>query len=126
MLDLDSFKDVNDTYGHQVGDGVLTGVAEILQKQVRNIDIVGRWGGEEFLIICPATGLQGILSVAEKLRSKIEKHIFPKVGTKTASFGVTAWCPDDSLETMIARADKSLYKAKEKGGNRVEFSNCPE
>lgn len=120
ILDLDFFKDVNDTYGHQLGDKVLIGVAEILQKQVREIDIVGRWGGEEFLIICPSTDLQGVLVVAEKIRSKIEKHTFPEVGTKTASFGVAVWCPDDTIETVIARADKALYKAKDKGRNRVE------
>jgi len=125
MLDIDFFKDVNDTHGHQVGDRVLTGVAGILQKQVRETDIVGRWGGEEFLIICPSTELQGALSVAEKLRTKIEAHTFPKVGTKTVSFGVTVWCQDDTIEGIIARADQALYRAKDKGRNRVESSCCP-
>jgi len=120
LLDLDFFKSVNDTYGHQEGDQVLMEVAKILQKQVREIDIVGRWGGEEFLIIYPSTNLHGVLSVAEKMRSKIEKYNFPAVGTITASFGVTVWYPDDMIESMIARVDKALYKAKDNGRNRVE------
>lgn len=108
-----------------MGDMVLVGVAGILQEQVREIDIVGRWGGEEFLIICPSTDLQGALSVAEKLRAKIAAHTFPKVGAKTASFGVTAWCQDDTIDTIITRADQALYRAKDKGRNRLKSSDCP-
>ena len=121
ILDLDHFKYVNDTYGHLVGDKVLVDVASILQQQVRKVDIVGRWGGEEFLIICPNTEAEGILALAEKIRLKIAGHNFPEVGTRTASFGVAIWKPEDTINTLITRADDALYKAKKGGRNRVEF-----
>ena len=120
ILDIDHFKQVNDTYGHLVGDKVLINIAEILQEQVRIVDIVGRWGGEEFLIICPNTQMDGILALAEKIRVKIKDHVFSEVGTQTASFGVATWQTEDTIKTIITRADKALYKAKHGGRNRIE------
>ena len=121
IIDVDYFKKVNDTYGHQVGDTTLIEVANILKTNIRESDTVGRWGGEEFVIICPHTNLEGIKIVANIIRGKIEKHQFPVVGNKTASFGITIYQDNDNLETIISRADEALYNAKNNGRNRVEF-----
>lgn len=121
IIDVDYFKKVNDTYGHQVGDTTLIEVANILKTNIRESDTVGRWGGEEFVIICPHTNLEGIKIVANIIREKIEKHQFPVVGNKTASFGITIYQDNDNLETIISRADEALYNAKNNGRNRVEF-----
>jgi len=123
ILDIDHFKKVNDTYGHQVGDQVLVEFADILGSSVRDTDFVGRWGGEEFLLICPGTDQNGILKLAETLRVIIEKHEFPVVGSKTASFGVAVCRAEDTPKSIIARADKALYSAKESGRNQVGISN---
>jgi diguanylate cyclase (GGDEF)-like protein len=120
IADIDHFKQVNDTYGHNAGDLVLTGIASILKHHVREVDTVGRWGGEEFLIVCPETTAEGAKKLAEKLRKKIEKHHFKDIGIKTISMGVAQIEIDDWDEDMIKRADKNLYKAKKAGRNRVE------
>jgi diguanylate cyclase (GGDEF)-like protein len=120
MLDIDHFKAVNDTHGHQAGDEVLVAMAALLRRHSRIIDAVGRWGGEEFLLLCPETGESGAMSLAEKLRASIEMALFPAVGQVTASFGVAAWRPADDGEALLRRADEALYRAKEKGRNRVE------
>lgn len=122
LLDVDHFKHVNDTYGHQVGDQVLSSMAKILQQHVRKTDTVGRWGGEEFLIVCPETDLGGLMELAEKIRSRIEAFSFPTVGTKTASLGIAIHQEGDTIDHMILKADTALYQAKEKGRNRVEVS----
>lgn len=120
LADIDLFKSVNDTYGHQVGDDILVEIAKILKKYSREVDVVGRWGGEEFLIICPSTDADGILKLAEKLRASIEEHEFLIIKSKTASFGVTIYRKEDSSHGLIAKADKALYLAKDKGRNRIE------
>ena len=120
IADSDQFKLVNDIYGHQVGDLVLIELARLLRTTLRATDTVGRWGGEEFLVILPETGLEGAAQVAEKLRQAIEAYDFPAIGHKTASFGVTELRPEDSVKEMIARADDALYRAKKAGRNRVE------
>jgi len=119
ILDIDHFKEVNDTYGHNVGDVFLQEVASILKSSVRIEDIVGRWGGEEFIILVNNSSSDGILSIAEKIRKNIESYTFKTVGKKTASFGIATVNETDDQETMIARADKSLYHAKETGRNKV-------
>lgn len=119
LLDIDHFKLINDTHGHQVGDRVLVEIAHLLTKGTRSVDVLGRWGGEEFLVICPDTDLGGAMDVAEKLRLMIGTHAFPIVGKVTASFGVTAVAPGDSTHVTLARADNALYLAKEYGRNRV-------
>ena len=121
IIDVDYFKKVNDTYGHQVGDTTLIEIAKILKTNIRQTDTVGRWGGEEFVIICPQTNLEGIKILANNIREKIEKHQFPVIGNKTASFGVAIYQDEDNMETIIARADEALYNAKNNGRNRVEF-----
>ena len=119
IADVDHFKLVNDTYGHNVGDVVLTGIASLMKEHVREVDTVGRWGGEEFLIVCPETTADGAKKLAEKLRKKIEKHHFKDIGIKTVSMGIAQIEEDDWDEDMLKRADKNLYKAKRNGRNRV-------
>ncbi len=119
IADIDHFKTVNDTYGHNVGDVVLSGIASMMKQHVREVDTVGRWGGEEFLIVCPETTAEGAKKLAEKLRKKIEKHHFKDIGIKTVSMGVSQIEADDWDEDMLKRADKNLYKAKRHGRNRV-------
>jgi len=120
MLDIDHFKAVNDTYGHQAGDEVLAGIATLLRRHSRTSDVLGRWGGEEFLLLCPETDESGAISLAEQLRAAIEAARFPALGRVTASFGVAAWRPADDGKALLRRADEALYRAKEKGRNRVE------
>lgn len=119
IADIDHFKIVNDTYGHNVGDVVLSGIASLMKQHVREVDTVGRWGGEEFLIVCPETRVEGAIKLAEKLRKKIEKHHFKEIGIKTVSMGTAELEIDDWDEDIIKRADKNLYKAKRAGRNRV-------
>ncbi len=120
MVDVDHFKQVNDTYGHQVGDQVLIDVAKVLLKNTRDIDLLGRWGGEEFMIICPQTDLSGGLKLAEHLREKLHSHDFPVIKNKTASFGVTSHKSGDQTKDMVSRADAALYAAKLEGRNIVK------
>lgn len=119
MIDIDHFKEVNDQYGHQTGDLILKEVVNVLRENTRNADFVGRWGGEEFLIVCPETDLQGAQLMAEKLRQKIEQFNFSVVKRKTASFGVASLTPEDNQKSLIKKADESLYFAKNNGRNRV-------
>lgn len=119
LLDIDWFKRVNDTYGHLVGDKVLIAVAQILRSHIREIDIVGRWGGEEFMIICPETDAEGALQVATKLQSIVNTHDFEHVHTLTCSFGISECHDGDRVEDIVGRADSALYQAKEEGRNRI-------
>jgi len=119
MVDLDFFKQVNDTFGHHAGDEVLKASADVLRLNCRKSDIVGRWGGEEFLIICPETSEREAIALAEKLRTLFEASLFIPKYTQTASFGVSAYNGSDTLETFIIHADEALYKAKTSGRNRV-------
>ena len=119
ILDIDHFKQVNDSYGHNTGDTVLRGVARLMQHRVRLEDLIGRWGGEEFLVICTDSPMAAAMELAERLRQRLEQHSFNEVGTKTASFGVAAAMLDDTPESLVARADSALYRAKTSGRNRV-------
>lgn len=120
MFDIDRFKSINDTFGHQEGDAVLKGVAELVSSSVREQDLFARWGGEEFMTLALESELQATKLLAEKLRGEIEEADFGDVGTVTCSFGVTEFKKEDSIESFIKRADDALYKAKESGRNRVE------
>ncbi|AKS43193.1 GGDEF domain-containing protein [Wenzhouxiangella marina] len=122
MLDIDHFKRVNDEHGHAAGDVLLRELAELLQHQVRGVDAVGRFGGEEFLIVLPDTRVDAARTVAEKLRATIESNAFSVGGTCTASFGVAEYRPSESLDAFIQRADAALYGAKRAGRNRVWVS----
>jgi diguanylate cyclase (GGDEF)-like protein len=119
LLDIDNFKKTNDTFGHNIGDKLLVEIAHIIRQTVRESDIAGRWGGEEFLVFCPQTGSDGAFALAEKLRANIEKHEFEEVGYKTASFGVAQIEHDDTFQELISRADEALYAAKSSGKNMV-------
>jgi two-component system, cell cycle response regulator len=124
MVDLDRFKSVNDTYGHQAGDAVLKQLAKILRQEVREIDQAGRYGGEEFMLLLPGTVLDAAVTFAERVRKHIEGHTFTFDGTsiqRTASFGVSAW-PHPKIancDGLVRAADDALYVAKETGRNRV-------
>lgn len=119
MADIDHFKSVNDTYGHQVGDAVLREVGQIISSAIRKSDIFGRYGGEEFIIICPKTSSEQALILAEKIRQEIENFDFTEVGHKTISLGISSLIDNDEVEDMIKRADDALYKAKNDGRNKT-------
>lgn len=121
MLDIDYFKQVNDTYGHQIGDEVLVIIGKVLKRSARAIDVVGRWGGEEFLILCPGTDEKGCLVLAENIRTGLAEQSFPTTHPLSASFGVTQFRLGETAQAVIARADEALYRAKENGRNRVEI-----
>ena len=120
LLDIDRFKSVNDTYGHQVGDTVLQEFADILRKNVRTEDVVGRWGGEEFMILAPGSDIEAAKRLAQKLRVEVETFSFSTIGHKTCSFGVSSYHKGDDEKSMVSRADDALYRAKANGRNRVE------
>jgi len=119
LIDIDYFKKVNDTYGHKVGDDVLIEVASILKNSIRATDFLGRWGGEEFLIICPEMSLLNIEKLAEKIRKKIESSNFKIEDHITWSFGGTEYSACENKENAFNRVDKALYMAKEQGRNKV-------
>ncbi len=119
LMDVDNFKDINDTHGHAKGDTVLQKIAEILSVHSRSNDIVGRWGGEEFLIICPLSTIESARHLAEKMCRAIEKEKFDLESSVTASFGVAEFAENDIGDTIIAKVDKALYRAKAEGKNRV-------
>ncbi|MDF2182847.1 GGDEF domain-containing protein [Neptuniibacter sp. CAU 1671] len=119
LVDVDRFKLINDTQGHATGDTVLQDIANMLQDSTRLMDTVGRWGGEEFLIIVPEATLNEAVHLAEKLRALIESHEFIHHFPVTASFGVTQYVTQERETTLLARADDLLYQAKEGGRNRV-------
>ena len=122
MLDLDHFKQVNDTYGHAIGDQVLRVVAERCGESIRDIDILGRYGGEEFAIILPATDLSGARNVAERIRRCVADVPVPTERgdlTITISLGVASGAQDDDVASLLNRADAAMYAAKQAGRNRV-------
>lgn len=122
IFDIDHFKRVNDIYGHQAGDLVLAGVSRLVREHLRDSDGIGRWGGEEFLILTPSTDVHEAAALAEKLRRLIAIESFPEIDSVTASFGVSGLRRGDALEHLVQRADSALYRAKEYGRNRVEIA----
>lgn len=120
-MDIDYFKHVNDTFGHVIGDKVLCEFTHIISKRIRHSDAFGRWGGEEFIIVCPQTPLQEAIKLAETLRYEVEQHSFKIVGHKTASYGVVSYCEHDTIDSLLRRADRAMYEAKNNGRNQVFF-----
>ena len=123
LVDIDYFKNVNDTYGHLVGDNVLQEISKILTICSRDSDIVARWGGEEFVLMLPQTNVEQAFFVAEKLRATVEKHKFDDVKHVTCSIGVSQFHKGEDKETLFKRVDEALYKAKNSGRNRAEIEH---
>jgi two-component system cell cycle response regulator len=121
MLDIDHFKRTNDSFGHPFGDRVIREVARVLSETVRVVDKVGRYGGEEFLVVLPGTDLEGAGILAERIRAAVQALTFdPEGHSATLSVGVAQWEPDaNNWEGLVSRADQALYQAKEEGRNRV-------
>jgi diguanylate cyclase (GGDEF)-like protein len=118
LLDLDYFKKVNDRFGHSVGDTVLKEIAAAVQRQLRETDALGRWGGEEFLVLCPGTGQEEAVAIAERLRRLVEGLAFGV----TISCGLTEYRHGDTVDVLINRADRALYGAKRDGRNTVRLA----
>ncbi len=121
-IDIDHFKDINDTYGHDIGDQMLIAVADCLLTSTRSQDLVSRWGGEEFLILLPDTNLQGGSIAAEKIRSRVAEEVFKSNGHQlrlTLSCGVAEYKQGQTIDMCIKDADTALYQAKNQGRNRV-------
>ena len=123
MMDVDFFKSINDKYGHIVGDSVLKEIASLLKENIRSIDIAGRWGGEEFLIICDETNLDGAYILAENIRVKIQNHKFAHANQVTASLGVAMIKKEININELIKNADDALYQAKRSGRNKSIKAN---
>ncbi|WP_456382594.1 diguanylate cyclase [Hydrogenimonas sp.] len=121
FFDIDNFKKINDTYGHITGDKVLIKVSEIVGSSLRSTDALIRWGGEEFLVLLPETSLHDAVHLAQKLRRLIEQRDSEIPLPVTASFGVTEWDREHSLDILISRADSKMYEAKRQGRNRIAY-----
>ncbi len=119
MFDVDHFKDINDRFGHETGDAVLCKLTELTAGAIRQTDCFGRWGGEEFLVLCPETTLEGTAQLAEKLRAGIQEGlVFPDFSV-TCTFGISICRADDSAGRLVCRADTAMYRAKRDGRNRI-------
>lgn len=119
LLDIDKFKNINDTYGHLTGDKILQTLASILKQHARDNVFIARWGGEEFIILMSDFTDEEAFTYIETIRQAIELFDFPDVNKVTASFGLTSINETDQMNTMVSRADAALYQAKEQGRNRV-------
>jgi diguanylate cyclase (GGDEF)-like protein len=122
LYDVDHFKAINDSHGHQVGDAVLIEVSQWVLQRIRPSDLLARWGGEEFIILAPGSDGPMAYQAAERLRIAMQQAVFGRVGTLSCSFGVSHYRDGDTAETMLARADAALYRAKVGGRNRVELA----
>jgi diguanylate cyclase (GGDEF)-like protein len=120
MIDIDYFKEFNDNYGHHVGDQILKKIVSIVEEKIRKHDILARYGGDEFMIICPETGLRDAENLAQRLNKAIDYYNCSEDNNLSCSFGVAEYQDDeDNLKSLIKRADQALYQAKENGRNRV-------
>lgn len=119
MIDIDHFKKVNDKYGHISGDQVIKDVVNLILTHSRTIDLVGRYGGEEFLVILPNTDLEGAITLLTRIKNHIEAHIFLEDLKLTISIGVLDWHQEEAIE-FVSKADEYLYQAKNNGRNRLE------
>ena len=121
MFDIDGFKDINDTFGHNVGDSVLKELTKLVSHSIRKSDIFIRWGGEEFAILLRYSDPETVVNIAEQIRTRIDNHHFETIIHMTCSFGLTLVQPNESLKEVIERADKALYRAKSDGKNSVRI-----
>lgn len=122
LFDLDYFKEINDVYGHQMGDEVLMRVSSEMERATRDADLLGRWGGEEFLLVCPKTNLAGALKLANKIREHLAQQRFLTGKQITLSAGVAEFGKDENYHSMLKRLDDSLYSAKQSGRNTIRYS----
>ncbi|WP_304525400.1 sensor domain-containing diguanylate cyclase [Halomonas sp. I5-271120] len=122
LFDIDHFKSVNDRFGHEVGDRVLTLLAQTVWNALRSCDAVGRWGGEEFLVLCTGCTDEDVMGLASRLLKAVSDVDFEEVGQVTISIGAACWKPGESQTDLIRRADKAMYQAKQGGRNRAEKS----
>ncbi|GAB2691736.1 GGDEF domain-containing protein [Thalassiella azotivora] len=120
-FDLDEFKQVNDGFGHHAGDLVLQAAGMLLQKELRSEDTLGRWGGEEFVVVCPGTSGRQAVELAQRLRRVLADHLHVEGHVVTASFGVVQYVPGMSVASLLEAADERMYAAKAAGRNRVDF-----
>ena len=120
MFDIDHFKSINDTYGHDVGDSVLREISALVRSDIRRSDFFARWGGEEFMVLLPASDMDRAVEAAERLREAVEASDFTGVPRQiTSSFGVAMRRPAESSDEFVKRVDQALYDAKEAGRNQV-------
>lgn len=126
MLDIDHFKAINDTHGHDAGDAVLVELASRLGKILRHVDRLARFGGEEFVVVAPGIGLASALDLAERLRRTVAEQAFAAAGRVTISIGVATLYPGEPADALLKRADEALYRAKDGGRNRVESEMPPQ
>jgi len=122
LVDVDHFKSINDRFGHAAGDAVLRRLAQLVPAELRGVDLFGRLGGEEFLVIVPGTGREGAAACAERVRQRVAASVFPEVadgGRLTASIGVATYAAPEPVDALLARADAALYQAKAAGRNKV-------
>ncbi|MFZ5592580.1 MAG: sensor domain-containing diguanylate cyclase [Bacillota bacterium] len=123
MLDIDRFKSINDRFGHNAGDLVLKSIAELIKNRIRKTDTLARWGGEEFILLLPDTTVKNAARLADELRESLSRMDIPGVGSVTASFGVAGYCPGDTVDTLVNKADNMMYEAKAAGRNCVRYMN---
>ncbi|WP_321494203.1 GGDEF domain-containing protein [uncultured Desulfobacter sp.] len=129
IADIDNFKRINDSYGHLTGDNVLKLISKLLQKHIKGKDLAGRFGGEEFIMVLPETKMDGGFVLAEQIRTSLEKMRWQSkssgkdIGTITISMGVAQFIPGEDLDSLIVRADKAMYAAKNNGRNRTGTHN---
>jgi len=121
MYDIDHFKRLNDTHGYRAGDDILYNLTKVVKDSLRDIDIVGRYGGEEFLVIMPSTILSDAIDVAQRVCETVSNHKFSQIKQLTISIGLVELGKDETMDTLFTRADRLLYKSKESGRNRVSF-----
>lgn len=122
LIDFDFFKTINDTFGHPIGDKVLTEVASLIKESIRHNDMLGRWGGEEFLVLCPQSDHKDALNVAKRIQKIVQKGIFSTHKHHTVSIGVATLTSEDTPYTLVNHADNALYKAKDSGRNTICFA----
>ena len=120
LIDIDHFKRINDRHGHAAGDAVLVQLAQLLRAELRSSDLVGRWGGEEFLVVAPATSISTVADLAERLRERVAGWAFDHGQPMSISIGVSQALPGDTMDSLLQRADRALYRAKRRGRNCVE------
>ena len=124
MIDIDHFKSVNDTYGHHAGDLVLKDVAQLLQRSLREVDVAARWGGEEFVVVLPAVGMESAIIPAQRILEAVAENAFPEIPGRAVTVSIgCASAPHplvDCAQQLVHLADVALYQAKRLGRNRLE------